>query len=949
MNNIGEENQDKTALEQLIRQWFECQDDTERQQWLDQHRDELALARIEESKTEADALLMQRPKRSLEIAEAALQAASLSSEPLAEAVARWTQGNAWAYLGEYNQALAAYTRAHAIYREHSQEQLALARLQSNMVAMLNNLGRYQEALDMADKARNALQPWAQTHYMATLEMNVGSICRLLGHYDDALAAYERGRAIFDKLQNQTQMARMDINRARVLVCLDRFREAETLLQHASAVLEQEQQALPAARADLNRATLLSRQGRYREALKTYDQARQVFQELGVETDVAVTDLYKTYDLVSLNLLPEAQDIASEARAVLEAHTMPRYVALATGNRAVAARKLGHLADALNGFREARTFFLEQDAEVEVALLDLECAICLREMGQRETAMQVAEQARTTLAGHNLILHLAHAELVLADCAFDANDLEQAQTHYAKALTHLAQMPSLAWWAYDGLGRIDEARGNLEQALARYSQAIDHLETIQHILGIDEFRAGFMDDKLPVYQRAVRVALALMQKEDAFRHIEQSKSGIWRDFVTLETQEHAEQEELKALKQKWHWLYNRLNRPDDEDELRGRNSGDYWTELCGLERQIAQMRRVNSPLLALTPIPSLKAVQSHIPQDAILLDYYCTDQVVLVCIIDSERYAFETLAPLDAIKQLIWRWQFNIEYAYEMLASDSSTQLSPLCDEAREILGALSQHLVIPLRPYLKQRRQVWIAPHDFLWSVPFSALTEISEEEDTAEYLVERYDLTYLSGILVRTEDAERAPGDLFAEPVVVAFSGAGQLSHTLDEGKNVSTILGHAQLFAETDATIDQARAAARSCSLLHLATHGVFRSDAPLFSSVRLSDGWLTAYDLETWQMPNADLVTLSACETGLSQSRGSDLLGLARGFFKAGAKQLVVSQWSVDDASTSKLMVHFYNALRKGHQVAAALRQAQLATMHEYEHPFFWAGFQVLKKPI
>jgi len=128
-------------------------------------------------------------------------------------------------------------------------------------------------------------------------------------------------------------------------------------------------------------------------------------------------------------------------------------------------------------------------------------------------------------------------------------------------------------------------------------------------------------------------------------------------------------------------------------------------------------------------------------------------------------------------------------------------------------------------------------------------------------------------------------------------------------------------------------------------LATHGFFRADAPLFSALHLADGWLTAGDLEEWSFPHVRLVTLSACETGVILSRGSDLLGLARGFFRAGARQLVVSLWPVDDVSTAGLMAHFYSALQAGKGVASALQEAQIATLREHHHPFHWAGFVVM----
>ena len=89
-------------------------------------------------------------------------------------------------------------------------------------------------------------------------------------------------------------------------------------------------------------------------------------------------------------------------------------------------------------------------------------------------------------------------------------------------------------------------------------------------------------------------------------------------------------------------------------------------------------------------------------------------------------------------------------------------------------------------------------------------------------------------------------------------------------------------------------------------------------------------------------ADLVCLSACETGVSRSRGSDLVGLCRGFYRAGASSIVVSLWRVDDQATADLMEAFYGELGTGCDPAVALREAQLALLAWRPHPYYWAPF-------
>jgi CHAT domain-containing protein len=140
----------------------------------------------------------------------------------------------------------------------------------------------------------------------------------------------------------------------------------------------------------------------------------------------------------------------------------------------------------------------------------------------------------------------------------------------------------------------------------------------------------------------------------------------------------------------------------------------------------------------------------------------------------------------------------------------------------------------------------------------------------------------------------------------------------------------------------------------ILHFATHGLLNSEHPELSGLVLSlvdttgkpqDGFLRLHDIYDLKL-NADLVVLSACQTGLGkQVRGEGLVGLTRGFMYAGAPRVVASLWQVNDVATAELMKHFYHGLLKeGLRPAAALRSAQLELMKQkrWASPYYWAPF-------
>jgi CHAT domain-containing protein len=167
-------------------------------------------------------------------------------------------------------------------------------------------------------------------------------------------------------------------------------------------------------------------------------------------------------------------------------------------------------------------------------------------------------------------------------------------------------------------------------------------------------------------------------------------------------------------------------------------------------------------------------------------------------------------------------------------------------------------------------------------------------------------------------------------------------------EARTVASLFPDSRLLVRKDASETNFRKAGSAFRRIHFATHGMFRADAPLSSGLFLAkdtdnDGVLTVGELYSTHL-NADLVTLSACETGLGKiANGDDIVGLTRGFLYAGARSIVASLWSVDDRATAQLMESFYRNLAHMSKLEA-LRQAQINTRRAFPHPFFWAAFQL-----
>jgi CHAT domain-containing protein len=162
------------------------------------------------------------------------------------------------------------------------------------------------------------------------------------------------------------------------------------------------------------------------------------------------------------------------------------------------------------------------------------------------------------------------------------------------------------------------------------------------------------------------------------------------------------------------------------------------------------------------------------------------------------------------------------------------------------------------------------------------------------------------------------------------------------EEVAEVSATLPGARVFMGEQATEERLREHGVSSRYVHIATHGLFRYDNPMFSSIQLGTSRLSLFDLYQLDL-GAELVTLSGCGTGLNVVEGGDeLIGLVRGLLYAGARSALVTLWDVNDRSTAGFMKSFYSRLQQGVGRAVALQQAMLETRAHEPHPYHWAPF-------
>jgi CHAT domain-containing protein len=321
----------------------------------------------------------------------------------------------------------------------------------------------------------------------------------------------------------------------------------------------------------------------------------------------------------------------------------------------------------------------------------------------------------------------------------------------------------------------------------------------------------------------------------------------------------------------------------------------------------------------------------------LVEYYTVGERVVAAVVTHNEIQIISLTVVSRITGFLELLRFQL--AKFRLGGDYSQRFAePLLKATHAHLESLYKELIAPFRPLLKCRHLI-IVPHGQLHFLPFHAL------RNGDEFLGDAFTISYAPSATVFSLCQAKPQSQNKATLILgVPDQRAPQI---LSEVQSVAGILPSPELFIGDRATGAVLRERGPECGLLHIATHGVYRQDNPVFSGIRLGDGYVNLYDLYQLKL-GASLVTLSGCATGMNVvAAGDELIGLQRGLFCAGASTLMLSLWDVHDRSTAELMRLFYtNFIRTG-SAASSLQTAMRELRKQYPHPYFWAPFVLVGK--
>ncbi|QIR41560.1 tetratricopeptide repeat protein [Tolypothrix sp. PCC 7910] len=864
-------------------------------------------------------------------------------------------------------------------------------------------GNYQQALDYYNQARSLSQKLAKPDLEANVLAQMQHVYYWLGDFNQALATLQTAQKLHQSLNNRSGEASILKTIAEVYQSKGDYQAALNNYNQALEI-QQQIQDLPQAAITLgNIANLYRLLGDYKVSIDTYNQVMKIFEQIGNRNQIAQTftnigltyTTAKDYD----NALKYYQQALSlwqkQGRMDGEILTLigivKAYDALKDYSQALAAAN-----DALSLAQEKNNTFYEATALGYKAM-------AYQGLGDYQQALALAQQAQAQAQKHGSNQAQANALYSLGDAYKYLKQHQKAIDAYQQELALRQKIGDRNGQAHT-LYRIaasERDRNNLEAARTQIEAAIAILENIRTKVTSQDLRTSYFASIQRYYEFYIDLLMQLHKQQPSQGYdalaLQANERARARTLLELLTEANADirqgvdpqlleaernlQQQLDALEKRRLKLFT-----GDYTESQAQSLEKETEVLLEKYRQLQAKIRTTSPRYAALTQPqplSLKQIQQQVlDEDTLLLEYALGEERSYLWAVSKNSITSYELPKRAEIAAAVQKFR-NI-------------LISPIAKaKPDKAAKALSDLILAPVAQKLGQQRLLIVAD-EALQYIPFAALNTPSANNSNYEPLAVNHEIITLPSAstvaVLRQEITGRKPAPkalaVIADPIFSANDerikgktlsqeksnqnlDLQQLSRSARESsiaferlpftrQEADTILSlvpeneRKQAFdfaanraVATDAQLSQYR-------MIHFATHGILNSQNPELSGVVLSlfdetgnpqNGFLRLHDIFNLKLP-AELVVLSACETGLGEDvKGEGLIGLTRGFMYAGSPRVLVSLWSVDDEATSELMKKFYSKmLQKSLKPAAALRAAQVEMWRDpkYNSPYLWAAF-------
>lgn len=919
---------------------------------------------------------------------------------------------------DYARALAVYQLALGVAQKIDDGE-GVAQTLSNIGGIYRAQGNYQRSLESYEASVKRWEALGQRAGLARTLTSIGILRYFQGNYDAALTSYRSSLKLLEGADDKDTAASALNGIGAIHRELGEYDLALDFYGQSLRVAEAQDNKIRIGIALNNIGILYRSWGNYARALEYFQRSHDLRVPLGDKLGMSITmlnigDIHQLQGNYNLSLdyfqkslalreaLGDKEGIATVLSAIGEGYRLlGRYdLALQNLQRSLSLREaLGNKPRIARTLHNLGNVLLSQ-SDAASAMQFYERALALEdEAGDKERSVETLNMiglAHETQGAHEKALESVSRAAALA-----------RQINYSQGIWHSR---AVAGRAHRALNQAGEAR-------LAFDEAIRTIESMRaQAAGNEQQRQYFFADKISPYGEMVALLVAQNRPAEALMYAERAKARVLLDVLgtgrsnITKAMTPGEQAQERKLRQE----LSTLNAQAQREAAQARPDALRLTALHKqLDRARLDLDAFTNVLYSLHPELRLQrgdAPPSTVEQLSDLLNVSNTALVEYV-VGDEQTFLFVITSPGQEAAETPRTTPRTAEVpttaAVAMRTASPSLKVYTLNIKRRTLIErvgrfrrqlaerdllfggasrALYDLLLSPARAQLQGQTSLVIVPDETLWELPFQALTS-----PAGRYALEEHAISYAPSLSVlramvlrrRVQTAKPAPlPDLLAfgnprldgmtdkaETGGLLSAGLGALPEAERQVRTLAQMYGAAnsKVYTGAEAREDRLKVEAGKYRILHLAAHGVLNDASPMYSHIVLAQVKTDAKEdglLETWELMNldlhADMVTLSACETARGSIRpGEGMVGLSWGFFVAGSPTTLVSQWKVDSAGTTELMLGFYRHLRasagipKGSKSqlppnkSAALREAalKLLSSEQHAHPFYWAGFVLI----
>jgi len=848
--------------------------------------------------------------------------ALIEADPHDEAacVALRALGLAQTLLGDLPGARAALRKSVAL-GERNGLRLRTGQARTSLLVMLAEAGNIQAALAQAALAEAALSSLPDGKLeRARLQVNLGLVLGRTGRVEEALSCFGAAEPVLREHGDARWEAIMLNMRGILLAYRGNHAETTRDLTRAEQLASDHGFEALYHRVLCNMGFAALRAGDLPRALRVLDEARVVGEQIGRPVESVLSD--RADALLSAGLAEEARQYAQQA---VEGHLRKGFVLNAAEARlfaANAALAAGDPAAAAEYAHEARVAFTRQrrpNWAASARSVEHAARFAAGERTARILRDLVRNSAQLEQAGW--LVTPQESKLLAARTALAIGHKNEAADLFTQVASVRNSGPArLRVVGWEAEAALRESRGDTAGA----GRAVDHGLRVAAdyvaTLGATDLRAGAALLGATLAETGLRLAVSGGSARQVLVRAEQWRAATSRLRPVRPPNDAAFAERLGRLRA----VMMQIN----DEGLAGKNVRGLQATRMQLEQEVKELAQ-HAPGGEYAPQRrlDLDALSEQLGERALVEYVRVEDTLHAVSLVDG-RARHHHLGSYKAVLSEVESLRFSLGRMARRYGSPAVQQAAHAAYEYA--CGELDNALVRPMAKQLGDRPLV-LVPTGSLHALAWPVLPSLTSRQLTVSPSARSW-LTAAEG------QADAAHG-AFGEQVVLAHGP--RLPHAEAEIGELARRYPLAKPLIGADATAQAVAEALDGAQLAHIAAHGRFRSDNPLFSCLELADGPLTVYDLEGMRHAPTMLV-LSACDTALSGIRpGDELMGLASAVFSLGTRTLIASVAPVGDAETRALMNVFHDELSSGLAPAQALVNAQRAVPGARGFVCFGAG--------